>query len=113
MSKIEQHIDEFVEELNEECQENYGVRYCYYEDHIWELFTESLELDVDAVIEADDKFIHTFDSWVVSSNLFNPTAMRRRAEEQRKENASDLRTQAAEMGYHNYSSENGGTYWRD
>ena len=35
------------------------------------------------------------------------------ADETRKENARDLATQAAEMGYHNYSSDNGGTWYRD
>tara|TARA_R110002012_G_scaffold37015_1_gene104072 strand:+ start:417 stop:761 length:345 start_codon:yes stop_codon:yes gene_type:complete len=114
MSAIEQHVDEFVKELNDECIEEFGVRYCYYEDLIWDWFLTALELDFDEVIEADVDYIAIFNKWVGENNaLFNYTAMKKRANEQRKENAADLRTQAAEMGYHNYSSANGGTWYRD
>lgn len=113
MSKIENYIDKFVEELNDECKERFGVRYCYYEDNIWDEFLTDLELDIDTVIEADDDYISVFNQWVDDSALFTHAAMKKRAKEQHKENKSDLATQAAEMGYHNYSSENGGTYYQD
>ena len=114
MSKIENYIDRFVEELNDECKERFGVRYCYYEDNIWDAFLTDLELDIDNVIEADAEYIPMFNQWVDDNNEdFNLAAMKKRAKEQHKENKSDLATQAAEMGYHNYSSENGGTYYQD
>ena len=113
MSKIENYIDRFVEELNDECRESFGVRYCYYEDDIWDKFCNDLELNQDVVMEADAEYIPMFNQWVDDSDLFTHAAMKKRANEQRKENAADLATQAAEMGYHNYSSENGGTYYMD
>jgi hypothetical protein len=113
MSKIEEHIDRFVDEMNEECEDLYGVRYCYYEDYIYDKFCCDKELDIDDVIEADGEYIPVFNQWVISSGLFTDKAMKQRANEQRKENAADLATQAAEMGYHNYSSANGGTWYQD
>ena len=113
MSKLESYIEEYVDELNVECEVEYGVRYCFYEDNIWDKFLVDLELDFDVIIKADDEYISVFNTWARDSGLFTNAAMKKRANEQRKENASDLATQAAEMGYHNYSSENGGTYYMD
>jgi len=113
MSKIEKYIERFVDGLNEECREEFGVRYCFDEDSIWDKFCCDLELDADLVMDADDEYITAFTEWTKSSGLFTDKALKQKADEQRKENASDLATQAAEMGYHNYSSENGGTYYQD
>ena len=113
MSKLESYIEEYVDELNVECEVEYGVRYCFYEDNIWDKFLVDLELDFDVIIKADDEYISVFNTWARDSGLFTNDAMKKRANEQRKENARDLATQAAEMGYHNYSSENGGTYYMD
>ena len=113
MSKLEKYVEEYVDELNIECEVEYGVRYCFYEDNIWDKFLVDLELDFDVIIKADDEYISVFNTWARDSGLFTNDAMKKRANEQRKENARDLATQAAEMGYHNYSSENGGTYYMD
>lgn len=99
-----------VEFENECVKEEYGIRYFFCEETIWDDFICGANISEE---DTDDDEVSVlrplFEEWAKTAKPFKCTDKDINA--RRKENAADLRTQAMEMGFHNYSSENGGTYY--
>tara|TARA_R110000751_G_C13414458_1_gene439461 strand:- start:64 stop:408 length:345 start_codon:yes stop_codon:yes gene_type:complete len=112
---IEEKIEQDVDEMNYDIREDHGVRCVLCVDSIIEDFCNDNELDFDEDLygndDEDGSMWKLYCAW--GKEKFTRKKLAKLADETRKENARDLATQAAEMGYHNYSSDNGGTWYRD
>lgn len=103
-------LEKEVEWRNEMVKEDYGIRYYFYEDSIWDDFICDADISEEDS-EGDDYEVlkPLWDEWAKTAKPFKVT--QKDIDARRREDAADLRTQAMEMGFHNYSSENGGTYY--
>ncbi len=97
---------------NQWIREEEEIRYFFCEDTIWDDFVCDADVSEEDS-EGDDYEVlkPLWDEWAKTSKPFDYT--QDDIDERRRENAADLRTQAMEMGYHNYSSANGGTWYMD
>jgi len=105
-------LEKKVEWENEMIKEDEGIRYFFDTDSVLDdFFNEGLVSE--EIFEEDDLEVlkPIFKEWAKTAKPFEVTSKDINA--RRRENARDLATQAAEMGYHNYSSDNGGTWYRD
>ena len=103
-------LENEVDEENEWIREDYGIRYFLCAESIWEDFICGANISEE---DADDDEVEVlrplFEEWAKTAKPFKVT--QKDIDARRREDAADLRTQAMEMGFHNYSSENGGTYY--
>tara|TARA_R110000744_G_scaffold375_6_gene1476 strand:- start:14957 stop:15322 length:366 start_codon:yes stop_codon:yes gene_type:complete len=110
---IEKKIEQDVDEMNDDIREDHGVRCVLCVDSIIDDFCNDNELDYDEDLcgnsDEDGSMWALYRAW--GKGRFTSKKLAKLADEARKENARDLRTQAGEMGFHDYSSENGGTYY--
>ena len=105
-------LEEEVEWQNEMVKEDEGIRYFFSEDNIYDDFICGAEIsEEDCDNDEVDVLKPLFEAWAKTAKPFKYTSKDINA--RRKEDAADLRMQAMEMGYHNYSSDNGGTWYRD
>ena len=105
-------LDEEIEWQNQIVLDDEGVRGFFCTDRIYEAFLDECSIS-DKVCDDDkeDVLKPLFDNWIKTSKPFEYTSKEIKA--QKREDAADLATQAMEMGYHNYSSDNGGTWYQD
>jgi len=110
VKKIERHIDN----LNDDIRTETGVKYVLCYENLFDEFCYDNELSYDELVETQDLNGSYWALWTkwAAINL-SEEKLDVMTEETRDSNAADLRTQAAEMGYHNYSSANGGTWYQD
>lgn len=105
-------LEEEVETQNEWVKEDEGIRYFFSEDSIYDDFINDANIsEEDMENDEVDVLRPLFEEWAKTAKPFKYTQKDINA--RRKEDAADLRMQAMEMGYHNYSSENGGTWYMD
>jgi hypothetical protein len=105
-------LEEEVETQNEWIKEDEGLRYFFSEDSIYDDFVCGAEIsEEDSENDEVDVLKPLFEAWAKTAKPFKYTSKDIKA--RRREDAADLATQAAEMGYHNYSSDNGGTWYQD
>lgn len=111
---IYDRIERDIDSRNDSIRDKHGVRYVLCFENIFDEFCEDNELNYDDLSETEDlegTYWALYLKW--GKTQFTAKQIEELADETRRDNAADLRTQAMEMGYNNYSSENGGTYWRD
>ena len=103
-------LENEVDEENEWIREDYGIRYFLCAESIWEDFICGANISEE---DADDDEVEVlrplFEEWAKTAKPFKVT--QKDIDARRREDAADLRTQAMEMGFHNYSSEKGATYY--
>lgn len=106
-------LENKVEHWNDWIEEEEGIRYFFDTDSIYDDFRHSEQpLTADEWEEDELEVLRPlFNEWALIAKPFDYTS--KDINDHRKERAADLRTQAMEMGYHNYSSENGGTWYMD
>ena len=107
-------IERYIDNLNDNIREDTGVKYVLCYENLFDEFCYDNELSYDELVETQDLNGAYWALWMkwAAINL-SEEKLDVMTEETRDENARDLRTQAAEMGYHNYSSANGGTWYMD
>ena len=97
---------------NQWIREEEEIRHFFCEDTIWEDFVFDAEISEEDS-EGDDYEVlkPLWDEYAAIAKPFSYT--QDDINERRRENAADLRMRAMEMGYHNYSDANGGTWYMD
>ena len=107
-------IERYIDNLNDNIREDTGVKYVLCYENLFDEFCYDNELSYDELVETQDLNGSYWALWIKWAGInLSPDKLDDMTEETRDENAADLRTQAAEMGYHNYSSANGGTWYMD
>ena len=107
-------IERYIDNLNDDIRTDTGVSYVLCYENLFDEFTYDNELDYDEMIETQDLNGKYWAMWLCWAAInLSEEILDDMTEETRKANARDLQTQAAEMGYHNYSSANGGTWYMD
>lgn len=105
-------LEDEVETQNEWVKEDEGISYFFHEDSIYDDFINEADIsEEDMENDEVDVLRPLFEEWAKTAKPFKYTSKDINA--RRREDAADLRTQAMEMGYHNYSSDNGGTWYQD
>ena len=107
-------IELYIKIENDNIREDTDVTGVLCYENLFDEFCYDNELSYDELIETQDlngKYWALWINWA-AINL-SEEKLDVMTEETRDSNAADLRTQAAEMGYHNYSSANGGTWYMD
>tara|TARA_R100001015_G_C4610700_1_gene166071 strand:- start:869 stop:1270 length:402 start_codon:yes stop_codon:yes gene_type:complete len=118
--EIYNYIEERVKEENGYVKEEFGEDYYFSDDDVTCCFGEKIpehlivkyKLDRDEPCYTSDKdaikaLKAYFDQWVKDTDVFSWDNIEDKIRKIRNDNARDARTQAAEMGYHDYY---GGSY---
>ena len=118
--EIIEYIEKRVDEENEYVREEFGVRYFFSSDWFIEDWMKAIpenllvkyELDREEPYYTSNKdaikaLILHFIKWANDTDAFSWDNIEKKIQKRRDEDARDARTQAAEMGYHDYY---GGSY---
>ena len=105
-------LEQQVKNNNSWVRDAEEIRYFFCEDTIWDDFIYNGDVSEEDS-EGDDFEVlkPLWDEWAKTAKPFSYT--QEDINERRRENAADLRMRAMEMGYHNYSDANGGTWYMD
>ena len=118
-NKLVEYIEREVESNNEWVRDEYGIKYYFDEDNCFEEWLEDIpeELWEKHSLDEPDDILGTSDADAIADltlhlkewckEHFSFENIEKGIETRRKEDARDARTQAAEMGYHDYY---GGSY---
>jgi len=118
-NKLVEYIEREVESNNEWVRDEYGIKYYFDEDNCFEEWLEDIpeEMWEKHSLYEPDCILETSDADAIADltlhlkewckEHFSFENIEKGIETRRKEDARDARTQAAEMGYHDYY---GGSY---
>ena len=119
-NKLVEYLERQVESNNEYVKEQYGVRYYFSEDISFDRWLEDIpeELWEKHGLDEPDDILETSDADAIAdlkqflvkwcSEYFSYKNIKDGIDARRKEDARDARTQAMEMGFHDYSD---GSYY--
>ena len=113
--EIIEYIEDRVDKENEYVREEFGVRYFFSSDWIIDDWMKAIpenllvkyELDREEPYytsngEAIKALTGHFDRWVNDTNVFSWDDIEDEIDTRKTQDARDARTQAAEMGFHDY-----------
>ena len=119
-NKLVEYLERQVESNNEYVKEKYGVRYYFSEDISFDRWLEDIpeELWEKHGLDEPDDILETSDADAIADlkqflvkwcrEYFSYKNIKDGIDTRRKEDARDARTQAMEMGFHDYSD---GSYY--
>tara|TARA_Y100000004_G_scaffold48307_1_gene53233 strand:- start:75 stop:467 length:393 start_codon:yes stop_codon:yes gene_type:complete len=119
-NRLVEYLEREVDWKNDSIREEYGIKYYFDEDVCFEEWLEAIpqELWEKHNLEEPDDILETSDADAIADLMlhlkewckeyFSRKNIRKGIDARRREDERDARTQAAEMGYHDYY---GGSYY--
>ena len=103
-------LDKYVDNMNDEVREDYGIRYFFSVDWVIDEFGDS-GLVEEELLDGDDFEVlkPIWDEWTKTAKPFEYT--QKDIDDHIKEHKAEMRVRAMESGYHNFVDDGERTYY--
>ena len=114
-----EYVTEYVEEMNEQIRDEYGVRWLFCDDAIYEDFMHECDGEDNPLgicpewgtIEGDLEIVKPiFHKWLKDTKIFSIANIEKKVQNAEDEHYKDMRTTMGESGYHSFACNGDGSY---